>query len=380
MQDKPQESPFLLRHIKALFFNPKKFFSSGLNLGTTTNIVLVSWIYGIAYSISKLAERTQKANSPDNYPDFVYNLINATNESWLAYWAWILVVGASSGLLLYWLGGWTYKIRIRWSGDSNPDKKIARQVNVYSALVSSVPLIAGMLFASFFYPNYNELKVLSWIDYLIVIPYLWSIIISYIGVKTLFTVSKGKALFWFLILPMGSILMAILLLGLLSSSNNKNPILDKYFDEKNAASLDYNLNEFLPICETTKFNEIQCFKYYGEKLVETLPKLHKQPFLECQKDFIEHYEDKTALKCGDDIKCLENKLMLEIKYINIENQGACRINFINTLLRKGATESEINIELVLYDEELQQEIKEIQKKIDVLKNKKLELLNLLRAN
>ncbi|MBF0382814.1 MAG: hypothetical protein HQL69_17475 [Magnetococcales bacterium] len=140
-------------------------------------------------------------------------------ESWVGYWSGVLLFGAIGGLFLWWIGGWWYKIRIKWSGHRDPDSRIARLVYVYSSFTRAGPTVVSIVFLSLFFDHYLDYwqnPDFNLSPFLMIFPF-WSLATSYIGVTTCFEVSKTKARIWFLILPVTFYLLGLtVVVGLIS--------------------------------------------------------------------------------------------------------------------------------------------------------------------
>ena len=123
-------------------------------------------------------------------------------ETWPMYWTTVLILAVLGGALRWVIGGWWYKQRIEWSGDDDPDPAIAKQVYTYAGLVYGLPMVLGMLLATFLFEDlrtYWETEEV-W-SLAIMAGIFYSFYVSYAGVTTRFAVARGKALAWFLVLP-----------------------------------------------------------------------------------------------------------------------------------------------------------------------------------
>jgi hypothetical protein len=123
-------------------------------------------------------------------------------ESWPTLWAFLLGAGAIYAVGYWYIGGWWYKVRLRWSGAEAPDPRTARLVMVTAGIVTALPALIYMLGQTAVYPSYraawNSDDLLS--VSLVLFPF-WSVYASYRGVRTRFDVAKWKSRLWFLILP-----------------------------------------------------------------------------------------------------------------------------------------------------------------------------------
>jgi len=197
----PEESPLWPQHLVDIFLRPRNFFSSQLTLGKTPYILLVTWIYGMAHTIDRIDQNLLRAELGRPRPG--WNILSSyILESWIYYWAFLLGFGALSGLIIWYVGGWWFQVRLRWAGAKDADRILARLVYIYSSFVMAGPIVLLALIQSFLFANYREAwnAEESWSMITLIFPF-WSCVSSYCGVTTLFSVKKFKTLMWFVILP-----------------------------------------------------------------------------------------------------------------------------------------------------------------------------------
>ncbi|MFC1895484.1 hypothetical protein ACFL0Q_02325 [Thermodesulfobacteriota bacterium] len=207
-------SPLLPQHLIDLFIRPHRFFSGQLALGNIPHAVLIAWCYGASTGINKIEQNLLRAEIGRPRPGWD-QLAPYLVDWWPGFWAYLLVFGALSGLMLWWLGGWWFSVRLRWSGAINPERRMARLVMVYSAFVHAGPTVAAALVYTAFFDNYAEAfsydEPFSLI--LLIFPF-WSVAASFTGVRSVFGVSGWRPRLWFLVLP---ILVYIVSLGVVVS-------------------------------------------------------------------------------------------------------------------------------------------------------------------
>jgi len=132
----PGPSPLWPKNLVDLFIRPRSFFSKRLALGHLPNLLLVTWCYGASNVISRIdtelirAELGHARRGWETFSPFIV-------ESWLGFWLWVLAMGAVGGAMIWWVGGWWYGVRVRWSGVTVLDKRLARLAFVYSSFVST---------------------------------------------------------------------------------------------------------------------------------------------------------------------------------------------------------------------------------------------------
>lgn len=203
-----------------IFIRPSRFFSSKIAAGSTPYLVLVAWCYGIAEAMDRIDRVSLQSEM--GRPRAGWGALGPlVMESWAGYWTFCLVMGAASGAFLYMVGGWWYRVRLKWAGDPSPDPTLARRVYVYSSFVMAAPMILAALGQTMTFPHYAaawqsaEIYTLA----LIIFPF-WSIAASYAGARAVFRLGAWRARIWFLILPVmvylvafGAIALAAALLG-----------------------------------------------------------------------------------------------------------------------------------------------------------------------
>jgi hypothetical protein len=197
----PGPSPFWPQHLRDLFFRPRRFFSGQLALGKTPYLVLVTWCYGISSAIDRIDRELLRVELGRARPSWE-RLGPMITESWLGFWLWVLLAGALGGIFIWWVGGWWFRVRLEWSGALEPDKRLARLVFVYSSFVATGPAVALAVGYSLVYPSYAAAFAADepYSALFLIFPF-WSLISSYLGVRTLFEASRWKARVWFVILP-----------------------------------------------------------------------------------------------------------------------------------------------------------------------------------
>jgi hypothetical protein len=206
------KEPFSGAGLLHLFFRPKQFFTSGLAIGKMPYVLLVTWCVGISSSIDRIDSQYLKATYKGGpLLEFMEEYLG---ESWFYYWGYVLVAGALNGLVIWWLGGWWYRKRLKWSSCIDPSKKLSRLVLIYSSFVSAGPAVVTALIASRIFSSYIDAAASESMLTLLLLAFpFWSVVVSYRGATNLFEVSLARARLWFLILPS---LTYVFLLGLVA--------------------------------------------------------------------------------------------------------------------------------------------------------------------
>jgi hypothetical protein len=196
----PAPSPFWPQHLVDLFLRPTKFFAGELALGRTPYVALVSWMVGMSSVIDRLDMRLAQAqlrNDPEQW-----RVLEALIGTWPRMWSVVLAGGGVAAILVWWLGGWWCRVRLRWSGAGEVDKLRARLLVVYSSFVFAGPAVLALGVETLQHPNYRAASEAgSPLALLMLVMVLWSQLTIYRGALALFPVSRGRAVLWFVALP-----------------------------------------------------------------------------------------------------------------------------------------------------------------------------------
>jgi len=203
---RPVSLPALLAD---LFFRPSRLFADLTPLKTKPLWIIVAWICGVSSAIDRADTVMLKSDLSGNESPSMQLL-----DSWAAFWPFILIVGSFYAALVWLIGGWWYRVRLKWSGDANADRFSARIVFSYTSLITALPAIAATLISTFVYESYRAAwsSDEAW-SALLVVFIAWDIIASYKGVRVAFAVTKWKARLWFLILPLAFFIVAAVFIG-----------------------------------------------------------------------------------------------------------------------------------------------------------------------
>lgn len=205
----PEPSPYWPRHLFNLFLRPTDFFKGQLALGKTPNIIIAAWTLGMSGIIDRIDTQIMKAELSDNQTK--WNILHLLLDNWLNMWGIVLISGAVTGYFYWLIGGWWCQLRLKWSGAPSPDARLARLLIIYSSFVYSAPAVLVLLAQTFMYSNYLEAYSSDHpITFAVLLTLFWSVVTTYKGATALFPVKRGKALLWFVILP---ILFFLFLVG-----------------------------------------------------------------------------------------------------------------------------------------------------------------------
>jgi hypothetical protein len=181
-----------------LYFRPSRLFADITPLKAKPAFLIVAWIAGITSAIDRVDVNLMRSDLLGR------RVPTALVDSWLGFWPFILAVGALYAGLVWLIGGWWYRVRLRWAGVASPDPFDARIVYIHQDLVVGLPAVLSTVVQMFVFESYRAAWASdeAWSG-LLIIFIVWSCIASYKAVRAAFAVGRWQGRFWFLILPMG---------------------------------------------------------------------------------------------------------------------------------------------------------------------------------
>lgn len=179
-----------------LFTDQKNFFCKMNEKKMIIFLLIIIWLCGVGGVIQKI---TMDYNSA-----LAGKLIVEGNayalQHWTFFWFIAGIAGLACGVLIYWLGGWWYNLRIRLSGDKNFLKKTGRKVFVVNLFLREFPMVFFAVIGTFIFKDYASACLI--LNKIIVLFYIFdviSVINSFRSVIILFNVNKSRAAILFLI-------------------------------------------------------------------------------------------------------------------------------------------------------------------------------------
>jgi len=176
-----------------LLLRPERYFEARLRPDNPAIPWLVISVCGLARGIDSLDTRILMGTLATDSPLLT---------TWAGLWGGLLGAGVMSGLLMWLVGGWWYRMRLLLSGASDVNKRKARIVYTHAALVVAVPSVSWMAIVTFLYPNYSAAFAETPLAFALMFLAPWSAWVSYRGARHCFDVRPGRARVWFLILPL----------------------------------------------------------------------------------------------------------------------------------------------------------------------------------
>lgn len=196
----PAVKVFSARGLAALLLRPRDYFANPTVLQNRGGILLAALLVGITNAMDRIDRNLVKADlrtggAPNSFTAWAVS-------AWSHYWMVVLVAGVISAVLSWYVYGWWYRKRLEWCGAGPVEREDARRLNTLQELVYVLPLIGLALWQTVSYRNYADAWAGGDSGGLVIVLFLfWSCWTSYCGATTLYTLEKGKARLWFLILP-----------------------------------------------------------------------------------------------------------------------------------------------------------------------------------
>ncbi len=172
---------------------PERFFPEGALRVATPVIVALVLLVGAASVIDRMDSASlRNLIQPDRFNPV---------EDWQTYW--LAVVGGAilAGPLLYYVGGAWYWLRLRWSGAKAPDMLLSRRINLLTSAIPAVAILVDSLHLLARFDDPSSASVSGGTAASVFIAPFYSVFVSYRAARSSFDVRRGRALFWFAILP-----------------------------------------------------------------------------------------------------------------------------------------------------------------------------------
>lgn len=222
-QQERLSNPFRPSNLLALFVRPGRFFGDQVALRNPRFYEGVAWAAGVVYACGRVDQMTMRSPQLASLPPEQVGFIALFAQSWVAYWLFALVLGAVAGVAIWYIGGWWYHVRIRWSGADDADRREARIVYVWTSLISVIPSLMFLVVQTARYRSCLASLESADLWGAAVLPFVpWSFAVSYCAVRKVFAVRRGRAVFWFLILPTLVFVVGVVGLVLLGALGRPN--------------------------------------------------------------------------------------------------------------------------------------------------------------
>ena len=110
----------LLSRIVALFITPSRFFARFDDLAQPLILLVATLCLGVASMVDRIEQHILRAEMGQGVSGWS-ELSPWLLHSWSRLWIALLLFGALNVPLFWYLGGWWYRLRLRWSGATAPD-------------------------------------------------------------------------------------------------------------------------------------------------------------------------------------------------------------------------------------------------------------------
>jgi len=198
----PVTRVFNPQSLVALLRRPRDYFANGSVLRDRAGIVIAAFLAGIANAIDRIDQNIVKADLRPHTGKGMDSFTSWAVSSWSSYWFTVLIVGAISGTITWYLRGWWYRKRLEWSGAAEVAPDDARSIATLQNLVCVLPALAWAVIQTFIYQNYVAAWEASNAGGMLILVFLyWSCWTSYCAATTVYALNRNKARLWFLILP-----------------------------------------------------------------------------------------------------------------------------------------------------------------------------------
>jgi hypothetical protein len=184
-----------------LLFHPTRFFQT-ISIGRGRVWLVAVLALGVSTTIARIDQNMLRADLGRPRPGW-QTVEPYVTQSWIGFWIFVLAFGVISAIAQWYLWGWWYTVRLRWSGAVDADRRTARLVLIFAAAVWSVPSVVWAVISTVVYPHHRAAWESTTIWALLLVPFLfWSVVVSYKGVRATFPVRPRAARTWFLMLPL----------------------------------------------------------------------------------------------------------------------------------------------------------------------------------
>lgn len=194
-----------------LLFRPRRFYASPPPwLRHPATLPAIALIAGMATAVGRLERMMMRADAGGG---------PTVASSWPIVWGVLIVSGAVSGMLLWSVGAWWYRVRLRWSGVPGVEPEAARAVYFPALLVRAAPTVLLLLWATARHASYRaywDAPAGTGDVAMLAFPF-WSVWVGYGGVRQRFPVSRGRARLWFFAVPVAVFVVAFGVIGALGA-------------------------------------------------------------------------------------------------------------------------------------------------------------------
>lgn len=183
----PGEKLGFFEFFKACYSNFVQFSEKHLTKKNPQYLLLAAWLVGVGTAADRLTAQ-----------DYT---------SWGEIWAVVLFGGVISGALTYYIAGWFFNLRVKWS-KGRDDIDTSRNINIFATLPISVASILALFFNQMSYGSdyfgyyYSDGTTVDGVFFFVAVAVIiYSIRISYKAAREVLGAEKNRAIGWFIVLP-----------------------------------------------------------------------------------------------------------------------------------------------------------------------------------
>lgn len=182
-----------------LLLRPRVFFQHLPRAHSVWFPIAAAWIAGVATAMEMV---TAKIPGKSGF--------ETLDSSWTTFWLVCLLGGVARGVIVYFVGGWWYRVLLRFSGERESNHLLARRVNVYAQQFAAVAVLAYMGWQTFAYPSPVVAANSGDFGWLFVIAaMLWSIYAGYVGAGVCFNTRPWPRRMLFGALPLALLVLSL---------------------------------------------------------------------------------------------------------------------------------------------------------------------------
>ena len=174
---------------KQCYSNFSKFCEEHLTKKNPQYLLLVIWVVGMGAAADRLTSTIKDS------------------DGWGDVWAIVIFGGILAAAIAYYVQGWFYDVRIKWSKGTT-DSETARHIWLFSTLPISAVSVLSLIFnqmaygSDYFNAYYSETTTVDTIFIILsLVAIVYSICISYKAVRKVAKAEKGRAIWWFIVAP-----------------------------------------------------------------------------------------------------------------------------------------------------------------------------------
>lgn len=183
----PDTKISFIEYFKSYFTDFPKFAEKHLTTSNPRYLLLVIWVVGVGMVMDRVIGS------------------NTDYSSWGEGWAIALFGGIISGALAYYIAGWFYNVRVKWSKGKDAIDT-SRHIYIFAALPIAITTVLSFIFNQMAYgDDYFYSYDATAVDMIFLLVFLVALFISirmgYRAAREVLGAAKGRAIGWFIVAP-----------------------------------------------------------------------------------------------------------------------------------------------------------------------------------